>query len=385
MTTETAPKNARRKPLMLGVSALFILAGLGYAAYYTEVLSQREVTDNAYVGGNTVTLTSQVSGTVTEIRADETQYVKAGQDIIKLDPADATVALRQAEAKLGETVRSLRQQYANADQVNATLAQKKVDLAKAKDDLARRAPLLAEQAVSAEDVDHAKQAVAAAQAALESAQKQYEAASAGIDGVKLTDHPSVLAAKANYVQAWLAARRNAIVAPVSGQVAKRSVQVGARVTPGASLLTIVPLNQLWIDANFKESELRNIRIGQPAKIEADLYGSKVEYTGKVVGLSAGTGSAFSLLPAQNATGNWIKVVQRVPVRISLDPQQLTDHPLRIGLSTVVTVDTHDRNGPILASNPSTDTVMDTKAYEQPLTEAEAQADAIVSKNAGSHH
>ncbi|SMC27523.1 membrane fusion protein, multidrug efflux system [Andreprevotia lacus DSM 23236] len=382
MTTETTPNNNRRKPLMLGATALFVIAGIGYAAYYTQVLSQREETDNAYVGGNTVALTSQVSGTITEIRADETQYVKAGQDVIKLDPADATVSLRQAEAKLGETVRSLRQQYANAEQVNSTLAQKKVDLAKAKDDLARRAPLLAEQAVSAEDVDHARQAVASAQAALDAAQKQYEAASAGIDGVKLTDHPSVLAAKANYVQAWLAARRNAIVAPVSGQIAKRSAQVGARVTPGATLLTIVPLNQLWVDANFKESELKNIRIGQPAKIEADVYGSKVEYTGKVVGLSAGTGSAFSLLPAQNATGNWIKVVQRVPVRIQLDPQQLTEHPLRIGLSTVVTVDTHNRDGAVLASNPSNDTVMETKAFEQPLTEAEATADAIIAKNAG---
>ncbi|KAF0812302.1 Multidrug export protein EmrA [Andreprevotia sp. IGB-42] len=385
MTTETStpsPKNSRRKPLLLASTALFIAAGIGYAIYYTTVLSQREETDNAYVGGNTVNLTSQVTGTVTEIRADETQYVKAGQDVIKLDPADATVALRQAEAKLGETVRTLRQQYANADQVDATLAQKKIDVAKARDDLARRAPLLADQAVSGEDVEHAKQAVATAQAALEVAQKQFESANAGIDGVKLTEHPSVLAAKANYVQAWLTSRRNAIVAPVSGQIAKRSVQVGARVSPGASLLTIVPLNQLWVDANFKESELKNIRIGQPAKIEADLYGGKVEYTGKVLGLSAGTGSAFSLLPAQNATGNWIKVVQRVPVRILLDPKQLAEHPLRIGLSTVVTVDTHDRDGAVLASNPNNDSVLETKAFDQPLTEAEAIADAIVAKNAG---
>ncbi|WP_035058932.1 HlyD family secretion protein [Andreprevotia chitinilytica] len=387
MTTERAPAptptaDPKRKPILLGIAALFILAGIGYAAYYTQVLSQREQTDNAYVGGNTVTITSQVNGSVTEIRADETQFVQAGQDLIKLDPADAEVALRQSEAKLGETVRQLRQQYANADQAKSVLAQKNVDLQKAKDDLARRAPLLAEQAVSAEDVDHAKQAVASAQASLESAQKQYESADAGIDGVKLVDHPSVLAAKANYAQAWLSARRNAIVAPVSGQVAKRSVQVGARVAPGNSLMSIVPLNQLWVDANFKESELKNIRIGQPAKVEADVYGSKVEYTGKVVGLSAGTGSAFSLLPAQNATGNWIKVVQRVPVRISLDPKQLGEHPLRIGLSTVVTVDTHDRNGPVLASNPNKDSIIATQAFNQPLAEAEAIADGVIAKNAG---
>jgi membrane fusion protein (multidrug efflux system) len=242
--------------------------------------------------------------------------------------------------------------------------------------------LLATQAVSGEDVEHAKQAVAAASAALDVTQKQYEQATAGIDGVKLTEHPSVLAAKANFVQAWLSSRRNAIVAPASGQVAKRSVQVGARVNPGATLLTIVPLDQLWIDANFKESELANIRIGQPAEIVADLYGSKVVYHGKVLGLSAGTGSAFSLLPAQNATGNWIKVVQRVPVRIALDPKELTEHPLRIGLSTDIEVDTHDRSGPILASKKGNDTHMATAVYTQPLGEANTLADAIVKKNLG---
>ncbi len=311
------------------ITTVFVLAGIGYAFYYATVLTQREETDNAYVGGNLVTLTSQVSGTVTQISADETQFVKAGDDVVKLDPVDAKVALAQAEAALGDSVRQLRQSYANASQYDAALAQKRIDLAKAQDDLARRAPLAADHTVSAEEVAHAKDDVAVAKAALDVAEKQAEAAHASIDGVNIANHPSVLRARANYTQAWLTVQRNAIPAPVSGYVAKRGVQVGARITPGQSLLSIVPLDQLWVDANFKESELRNIRINQPAKITADVYGSKVEYHGKVVGLGAGTGSAFSLLPAQNATGNWIKVVQRVPVRIQLDQQELRQHPLRV--------------------------------------------------------
>src|SRR5262249_38919258 len=207
-------------------------------------------------------------------------------------------------------------------------------------DVPGRQPLAADNTLPAEEVAHAQQAVKAAQAALEVAQRQVDAARAGVQGVSLAQHPSVLAARADYVQAWLGLRRNAVVSPVSGYVGKRSVQVGSRVIPGTALMSIVPLDQLWVDANFKESELRNLRVGQPAKLEADTYGGKVQYHGKVLGLSPGTGSAFSLLPAQNATGNWIKVVQRVPVRIALDAAELREHPLRIGLSMDVTVDTH---------------------------------------------
>ncbi|BCL76991.1 multidrug resistance protein A [Jeongeupia sp. HS-3] len=374
------PNGGKRRGLMLSIAGVFVLAGIGYAIYYSLVLSQREETDNAYVGGNLVMLTSQVSGTVIGINADETQLVEAGREVVRLDPADAAVSLRQAEAKLGETVRQLRSQYANADQVDSTLAQRRIDLQKASADLARRAPLAGDATVSAEEIAHARDAVDNARAALTVAQKQSEAAHAGIDGVKITDNPSVLAARANYTQAWLASQRNALVAPVSGYVAKRSVQVGSRVAPGASLLSIVPLDQLWVDANFKEGELKNIRIGQPAKVTADMYGSSVVYHGKVVGLAAGTGSAFSLLPAQNATGNWIKVVQRVPVRIALDAKELAAHPLRVGLSTTVEVETTERKGPILATQPAQQPVYTTKAFEEPLLNAEKLADAIIAKN-----
>jgi membrane fusion protein (multidrug efflux system) len=382
MTTETTTTSnpQKRRVLLLGITLLFILAGLAYGAYYLLVLSKRVETDNAYVGGNLVNVSSQVTGSVIEIRADETEQVKAGAEIVRLDPSDAEVALAQAEARLGSAVRQQRERYSNVEQLNAVVEQRKVSLKTAQEDLARRAPLAADHVVSGEDLAHARRAVDEARAALDVAQKQVTAARVAVAGVAPAQHPSVLAAKADYLSAWLAARRNAIVAPVSGYVAKRSVQVGSRIAPGAPLLSIVPLDQLWVDANFKESELRDIRVGQPATIEADLYGSKVQYHGKVVGLAAGTGSAFSLLPAQNATGNWIKVVQRVPVRISLDPKELAAHPLRVGLSATVDIDVSHKEGGALGTVAQPAAHYATTVLNQPLQEAQAATDAIVAKN-----
>jgi membrane fusion protein (multidrug efflux system) len=376
---EQLPLERKRRWALIGITLLFVAAGVLYAIYSALVLSKREETDNAYVGGNLVTLSSQVTGNVAEIRADETQLVQAGAELVKLDPVDAEVALAQAEARLGQTVRQLRERYAGVPQYEATVELRRQDLKRAQDDLARRQPLAADNTLPAEEVAHAQQAVKAAQAALEVALRQVDAARAGVQGVLLAQHPSVLAARADYVQAWLGLRRNAVVSPVSGYVGKRSVQVGSRVIPGTALMSIVPLDQLWVDANFKESELRNLRVGQPAKLEADTYGGKVEYHGKVLGLSPGTGSAFSLLPAQNATGNWIKVVQRVPVRIALDAAELHEHPLRIGLSMDVTVDTHDTGGAMLGAPAPTAAAYSTRALSQPLQQAEQAADAIIAK------
>src|SRR5476649_1063512 len=375
-----APNDRKRRLVLVGITLAFIAAGIAYAIYYEAVLSKSQDTDNAYVGGNLVTLSSQVAGNVQEIRADETQMVQAGAELVKLDSADADVALSQAEARLGNVVRQQRQRYADVAQYDATVAQRQLALKDAEDDLARRKPLAADHTVSGEDVAHARQAVDNARAAIAVAQKQADAAKSGIEGVAPAQHPAVQAAKADYVQAWLAARRNSILAPVSGYVAKRSVQVGAHVTPGTPMLSIVPLDQLWVDANFKESELRNIRVGQSATIEADMYGSKVTFHGKVLGLSAGTGSAFSLLPAQNASGNWIKVVQRVPVRIALDPKELREHPLRIGLSTTVNVDIRDTGGPMLGAPMPPSAVYSTKSLVQPLSQAGSAADAIIARN-----
>jgi membrane fusion protein (multidrug efflux system) len=378
--TDTTSNPNKRKAVLLGITGVFALGALAYGAYATLVLSQRVETDNAYVGGNLITVSSQVAGSVIEIRADETQQVQAGAEIVRLDPADAEIALTQAEARLGSAVRQQRERYSNVEQLLALVEQRRVALAGARDDLARRAPLAAEQVVSGEDVAHARRAVEDARAALDVALKQVAAARSGTAGVDAAHHPSVLAAKAEFLQAWLAARRNTVVAPVSGYVAKRSVQVGSRIAPGAPLLSVVPLDQLWVDANFKESELRDIRVGQPVTIEADMYGNKVSFHGKVMGLAAGTGSAFSLLPAQNASGNWIKVVQRVPVRISLDPKELAAHPLRVGLSATVDVDISRKDGGALGAVTPAPVRYATTALGQPLQQAQAATDAIIARN-----
>ena len=381
MSTETTTPNPnKRRAVLAGITVAFLAAGAAYGAYYTLVSSKRMETDNAYVGGNLVNVSSQVSGSVVEIRADETQLVTAGSEIVRLDPSDAQVALAQAEARLGSAVRQQRERYTGVAQYEAVVAQRRITLRTVQDDLARRLPLAGENIVSGEDVAHARQAVLDARAAVEVAVKQLEAARAGVSGVAPAEHPAVLAARADYMAAWLAARRNTIAAPVTGYVAKRSVQVGSRIAPGAPLLSVVPLDQLWVDANFKESELRDIRIGQPATIEADIYGDKVVYHGKVVGLGAGTGSAFSLLPAQNATGNWIKVVQRVPVRISLDPKELQAHPLRVGLSTTVDIDISRQEGGVLGAVASQAPAYATSVLNQPLQQAKLATDAIVEKN-----
>jgi membrane fusion protein (multidrug efflux system) len=326
--------------------AVIALIAIGYVLL---VGRYRESTDNAYVAGNLVQLTPQVVGTVVAIRADDTDFVAAGQPLVEFDRSDATVALDQAEAQLAKTVRDVRGLYASTDALKATLAIRESDLARARDDLARRESLAATGAVSGEELEHARNALTAAGAAQASAGQQWESNRAQTEGTELASHPLVQQAAGKVRESYLALVRCVITAPVSGYVARRTVQVGQRVQPGASLLTIVPLNGVWVEANLKENQLGNVRIGQPVKVTADLYGGSVEYSGRVEGLAAGTGTVFSLLPAQNATGNWIKVVQRLPVRVTLDPDKVRAHPLRVGLSMRVVVDTTDRSGGQLAT------------------------------------
>jgi membrane fusion protein (multidrug efflux system) len=307
--------------------------------------------------------------------ADDTQRVEAGQVLVRLDPTDAQVRLAQARSALAQAVRGVRQQTSSASGADAQVTTRKLELDKLEADLRRHLPLLAAHAESPEIVQHLRDGVAQARAGLEAAN-----AHAAIEGTDVAGNPAVLQARANFRAAWIAAQRNAILAPVSGYVAQRSVQLGNSVQPGQQLMTVVPLHDLWIDANFKESQLEHIRIGQPATIEADIYGGSVEYHGKVVGLGAGTGSAFSLLPAQNATGNWIKVVQRVPVRIALDNRELDKHPLRVGLSTDVKVDISDDNGPVLAQAPVQQPVAQTDVYDRMMDRAEEEAQRVIQAN-----
>jgi len=366
----------RRRTLGL-MLLLFAAALAAWAAWWYRVGRFYESTDNAYVAGNLVEVTPQVAGTVIAIGADDTDRVQAGQMMVRLDAADAQVALDQAEAELARAVREARTLYANNLALAANVRVREAELQRAEEGLARRASLAEKGMVTREDYENARAAAAAARASLAAAREQLAANRTLTDRVKLEDHPNVLRAAARVREAYLALKRVEVPAPVGGYVARRSVQVGQRVAPGAPLMAIVPLEQLWVDANFKEAQLRDMRIGQPVRLTADLYGNKVGFRGKVAGLAAGTGGAFALLPPQNATGNWIKVVQRLPVRISLDAEDLRRHPLRIGLSMQAEVEIRDAGGAQLASAPRSGSAYATQAFAAPATEAEARVRAII--------
>jgi len=380
-TASEAPAGKRRRVLGL-IAAVFIAIGLLWGLFWLLVLSKRERTDDAYVNGNKVVISAQVSGTVIAVLTDDTQLVKAGQVLVRLDPIDAATGLARSASALGQGVRQVRQQKSNAEQYDSMIVTRRLELARAEVDLAKREPLLADSAIAPEEVRHARESVLLARAALTQAERQAIAAHALVDGTSVEDNPAVLQAKAAYRDAWIAAQRNAVVAPVTGYVAERSVQLGQHVTAGQAMLTVIPLNELWVDANFKEVQLRHLRIGQPAEVRSDLYGGSFVYHGHVKGMSAGTGAAFALLPAQNASGNWIKVVQRVPVRIQLDDADLAKSPLRVGLSATVTVDTTNEEGPVLAKEAADQPVGDTQVYTQDLDKANAEADAVVRRNLG---
>jgi membrane fusion protein (multidrug efflux system) len=380
---DSAPDaNGKRRRIFLLIALVVIALGVLWSAYWVLVLSKRERTDDAYVNGNKVVISSQVSGTVIAVLTDDTQLAKAGQVLIKLDPTDADTALSRAASVLGRTVRQVRQQKSTAEQFDSLVESRRVELARAQADLAKREPLLAQKAIAPEEVRHARENVALAQAALTQALRQATSSHALIDGTTIEDNPAVLDAKAAYRDAWIAVQRNSVVAPVTGYVAERSAQLGQHVQAGQALMTVIPLNSLWTDANFKEVQLRHLRIGQPAEVRSDLYGGSYIFHGHVQGMSAGTGAAFALLPAQNATGNWIKVVQRVPVRIQIDDEDLRKSPLRVGLSATVTVDTTSRSGPVLAAEPAANPVGITQVYTRDLDKADAEADAVVRRNLG---
>ncbi|KVT72336.1 hemolysin D [Burkholderia ubonensis] len=375
-----AQSNGKRKRMMTLLVAVIVIAAIAYGLYYFLVARFHESTDDAYVNGNVVQITPQVTGTVIAVKADDTQTVKAGDSLVLLDPADSQVALQQAEANLAQTVRQVRGLFVNDDQYRAQVVLRQSDLSRAEDDLRRRLAVAQTGAVSQEEISHARDAVKGAQASLDTAQQQLASNRALTANTTIASHPNVLAAAAKVRDAYLANARNTLPAPVTGYVAKRSVQVGQRVSPGTPLMSVVPLNAVWVDANFKEVQLNHMRIGQPVELTADIYGSSVVYHGKVIGFSAGTGSAFSLLPAQNATGNWIKVVQRLPVRIELDPKDLEKHPLRIGLSMQVDVNIKDESGNQLGNVQNT--VYQTDVFAKYGDEANAEIARIVAENAG---
>jgi membrane fusion protein (multidrug efflux system) len=344
-TPPPAGKRGRNLRILAGVVAI---CAAGYASYWYWYARYFESTDDCYVNGDVVAITTEIPGTVIQLHVDDTQSVARDQPLLELDPADAEVAVSNAEANLGRAVRAVRALFAQADQFRAEIRDREVDLRQAEQDHERRTGLLKDGAISSEELQHTQDRINEVRASLTATEQQLNETTAQIDRTTVPTHPQVLAAVAAAREASLALRRTRVTAPVSGVVAQRSVQVGQRVAAGTPLMGVVPLDAVWVDANFKEVQLRDMRVGQPVKLRADVYGGKVVYHGKLVGLSAGSGTAFALLPAQNASGNWIKIVQRLPVRIELDPSELRAHPLRIGLSVTADVDVRDTSGPLVS-------------------------------------
>jgi membrane fusion protein (multidrug efflux system) len=369
------PQSGKRKILLLGLALLVIVCGLAVWAWHELYGQWSESTDDAYVNGNVVEITPLTTGTVISIAADDGDLVREGQVLLQFDPSDAEVGLQSAEANLGKVVRQVRGLYSNVDGIKAQLAAQRAEVQKAQDNYSRRRNLAASGAISQEELSHAKDDLTSAQSALTHIQQQLASNVALVDDTEVSSHPDVKAAAAQLRQAYLANARTTLLAPVTGYVAKRSVQLGQRVPPGTPTMAVIPLDQLWIDANFKETQLGKMRIGQPVEITTDLYGSDVKYSGTIDSLGAGTGSAFALLPAQNATGNWIKIVQRVPVRVHINADELAQHPLRVGLSTTVDVNLHDQSGPVLAQQPPRQATFSTDIYAGQL----AQADALIAQ------
>ncbi|CNI26550.1 multidrug resistance protein A [Yersinia aldovae] len=375
-------KKKQRKRVLLLLTVIFIIIGVAYLIYWFLVLRHHQETDNAYVSGNQVQIMSQVPGSVVSVNFENTDRVKSGDVLLALDPTDAEQAYEQAKTALANTVRQTHQLMINSKQYQANIALKKTELSKAQNDLKRRVVLGSVDAIGREELQHARDAVDAAQASLDVAIAQYNGNQALVLNTPLEKQPAVEQAAAKLRDAWLALQRTKVVSPITGFVSRRSVQVGAEIANGAPLMAVIPANEMWVDANFKETQLANMRIGQPATVIADFYGDDVVYQGKVVGLDMGTGSAFSLLPAQNATGNWIKVVQRLPVRIALDAKQLAEHPLRIGLSTTVRVDTANTDGQVLAQNVRKEPAFVTNALSLDLAPVNQIISDIVHANAG---
>jgi membrane fusion protein (multidrug efflux system) len=380
--SSSAPTQSRARRRGFAILALVVILGAaGYLAYWLLDARYIESTDDAYVNGDVVQITSEVPGTVIALHIDDTQRVSAGQPLLELDPADARIAEANAEADLARAVRNVRGLFAQEQQLRAQIDVRQQALRTADADLKRRATLTDDGAISTEELSHARDNVTATRANVSSALDQFGQTVAQIDGTTIADHPQVLAAAAAVRSAALALHRDHLTSPVGGVVAKRSVQVGQRVAAGTPLLAVVPLDDVWVDANFKEVQLARMRTGQPVTVHADIYGSDVTFHGRVAGLAAGSGNAFALLPPQNASGNWIKIVQRVPVRILLDPRELKDHPLRVGLSTSVRVDLHDTSGPLMAT-----AVRNTPQPSQPSAGDDPSVDAhiaeIIAENAG---
>ncbi|CAH6203706.1 multidrug efflux MFS transporter periplasmic adaptor subunit EmrA [Pantoea agglomerans] len=378
----SANKKKKRKSVLIVLALIFVLIGIAWGVYWFLVLRHFQETDDAYVAGNQVQVMAQVSGSVNKVWFEDTDFVKKGDVLVSLDKTDAEQTFEKAQTALATSVRQTHQLMINGKQYQASITLQQTALAQAQADLKRREPLGAANLIGREELQHARDAVATAKAQLDVAIQQYNANQAMILNTSLENQPAVQQSAAELRDAWLALQRTEIRSPMDGFVSRRSVQVGSQISTSTPLLAVVPATNLWVDANFKETQLAGVRIGQPVTVVADIYGDEVVYQGKVAGLDMGTGSAFSLLPAQNATGNWIKVVQRLPVRIELNQEDIARHPLRIGLSTLVKIDTTSKEGSALATSARQQAAYSSNALAIDLAPVNQLITDIVRANAG---
>ena len=373
-------KSQQRKKGLSIFILLLLLISIGSAAYWFFFIKGFEETEDAYVSGNQVMVSAQVAGNIAKINVDNMDPVQAGDVLLELDDTNAKLSFEQAKSNLANAVRQVSQLNYTVKQLKSAVRANEITLAQAQGNLNRRVQLVKDGAIDKESFQHAKEAVELAKANLTTSQNQLEANQALLLDGPLSEQPQIQSAVSNLKQAWLNLERTKIRSPIKGYVARRNAQVGQAVSVGGALMAVVNTDQMWLDANFKETQLTHMRIGQPVEIHFDLYGKDKTFDGKVVGIEMGTGSAFSLLPTQNATGNWIKVVQRVPVRIQLDPQQLAKNPLRIGLSATVKVNVSDSQGETLRNQAPSTTLYSTNVLQYDESAVNNLIESIIRDN-----
>lgn len=374
------PKNNKRNKVLIFTAVGFILVGVLIFIYWAEVLRFEEYTNDAYVNGNMIELTPQVPGIVTAINVDNTEYVEEGQVLIELDKTDRRLAYQKAKNSLAETVRNVVQMFIEVERLEAELEQKDAELFRAEKDYQNRVNLVEIGGVSREEFEHVEAAFVSAQASRKETYHALQEAVAQVQNTTLSTHPNVKHAADDVRDTYVNLQRCDILAPMNGYVAQRTVQLGEYVNLSEPLLAVIPLDQLWVDANYKEIQLSKVRVGQSVRMTSDIYGRKVVFSGKVIGINPGTGSVFSALPPQNATGNWIKIVQRVPVRVSLDREQLKKHPLWLGLSMDVRVDIHDTSSEMLREASRLRPLYKTKIYQNQEKGVETVIEKIIQEN-----
>ena len=378
--TSSNNKSQKHKKGLSIFILLLLLIAIGSAAYWFFFIKGFEETEDAYVSGNQVMVSSQVAGNISKINVDNMDPVQAGDVLLELDDTNAKLSFEQAKSNLANAVRQISQLNYTVKQLKSAVRANEITLAQAQGNLNRRVQLVKDGAIDKESFQHAKEAVELAKTNLTTSQNQLEANQALLLDGPLSEQPQIQSAVSNLKQAWLNLERTKIRSPIKGYVARRNAQVGQAVSVGGALMAVVTTDQMWLDANFKETQLTHMRIGQPVEIHFDLYGKDKTFNGKVVGIEMGTGSAFSLLPTQNATGNWIKVVQRVPVRIQLDPQQLAENPLRIGLSATVKVNVSDGQGETLRNQAPTTTLYSTNVLQYDESAVNNLIESIIRDN-----